>query len=66
MIANANNMLISKILDVLINMNNSMTSTNTAIIKQHIGTWRTYRTIVDEVVVVVVVVVVVGAAAAGA
>ena len=46
MIATATNMLNSKILDVLINMNSSKTSTNTAI-----GTRRTYRTIVDEVAV---------------
>jgi len=51
MIATATNMLISKILDVLINMNSSKTSTNTAIIKQQIGTRHTYRTVVDDVVV---------------
>ena len=51
MIATATNMLNSKILDVLINMNNSKTSTNIAIVKRQIGTWHTYRTVVDEVVV---------------
>ena len=38
MIATATNMLNLKILDVLINMNSSKTSTNIAIVKQQIGT----------------------------
>ena len=38
MIATATNMFNSKILDVLTNMNSSKTSTNTAVVKQQIGT----------------------------